>query len=231
MRQQVALPKNRLLPISATDQVCSEFGLHPEFSGIKALYDDQDLLFFANTGVLSQPVNKDDYYALTNTQLFAHNHMQRETKRIDPYDTSSGTGVLGRMTDVLTREGHNVGSFSVDRFSVALVGKPGVSGSPMIVNRNGVPTVYLDDTKAILPHLHNITQSDSGYFAETWSTSLIDSIGTNELLKSELEKVTTHVEFPNTYLGSAFKTISRLIATRDVRGVDVDTFYIEKGGK
>ena len=231
MRQQVAIPKNQLLPISATDQVCSEFGLHAELPAIKTLYDDQDLLFFANTGVLSQPVNKDNYYALTNTQLFAHNHMQRETKRIDPYETSRGTGVLGRMADVLTRDGHNVGSFSVDRFSVALVGKPGVSGSPMIVNRYGVPEVHLDDTKAILPHLHNTTQPDSGYFAEAWSASLMDSIATNELLRSELETRTTQVEFPDTYLGSTFETISKLIATRDIRGVDVDTFYIERGGK
>lgn len=87
------------------------------------------MLFFANTGVLSQPVNKDNYYVLTNTQLFSHNHMQQETKRLDPYQTSSGTGILGRMSDVLTNEGHNVGSFSVDRFSVALVGKPGVTES------------------------------------------------------------------------------------------------------
>ena len=68
-------------------------------------------------GVLSQPVNKENYYVLTNTQLFAHNHMQRETKRIDPYESASGTGVLGRMSDVLTGKGHNVGSFSIDRFS------------------------------------------------------------------------------------------------------------------
>ena len=231
MRQQVALPKNRLLPISAIDQVCSEFGLHPELPGIKALYDDQDLLFFANTGVLSEPVDKDNYYALTNTQLFAHNHMQRETKRIDPYETSSGTGVLGRMADVLIREGHNVGSFSVDGFSVALAGKPGEAGSPMIVNRNGVSTVHLDDTKAILPHLHNITQSNSGYFAETWSSSLMDSIGTNELLKSELEKAATHVAFPDTRLGSTLETVSKLITTRDIRGADMDIFYIERGGK
>ena len=231
IRQQVGLPKDQLLPISATDQICSEFGLHPELPGIKALYDDEDLLFFANTGVLSEPVNKDNYYALTNIQLFAHNHMQRETKRIDPYETSSGTGVLGRMADVLIREGHNVGSFSVDGFSVALAGEPGESGSPMIVNRNGFPAVHLDDIKATLPYLHNNTQPNSGYFAETWSRSLMDSIGTNDLLASELERITTQVEFPDTYLGSAFKTISRLIATRNIRGADVDTFYIERGGK
>lgn len=119
MRQQVAIAKNRLLPINADGQTqpCTRFGLHPELPIVKQLYEDGDMAFFANTGVLSQPVNKDNYYVLTNTQLFAHNHMQRETKRIDPYETASGTGILGRMADILTSEGHNVGSFSVDRFS------------------------------------------------------------------------------------------------------------------
>ena len=69
MRQQVAIAKDRLLPISAVDQVCTEFGLHPELTEVQSLYGDEDLLFFANTGVLSKPVNKENYYALTNTQL------------------------------------------------------------------------------------------------------------------------------------------------------------------
>jgi hypothetical protein len=225
------LAKNQLLPIPASNQVCTEFGLHPQLPAIKALYESEDLLFFANTGVLSQPVNKDNYYILTNTQLFAHNHMQRETKRVDPYEASSGTGVLGRMTDILTREGSNIGSFSVDRFSVALAGKPSISDAPMIVDRGGVPQVYLDDIKADLAKLHNISHLDSGIFADTWSSSLMESIGTNDRLSAELESVTTQVDFPNSYLGQSLETISRLIATRHVRGVDVDTFYIEKGGK
>ena len=220
-----------MLPIPASDQVCTEFGIHPELPAIKALYDDEDLLFFANTGVLSQPVNKDNYHALTNTQLFAHNHMQRETKRIDPYDKSSGTGVLGRMSDVLTREGHNVGSFSVDGLSVALTGKPGASNAPITVDRSGVAKVHLDDTKSVLSKLHNTTHSDSGIFAETWSSSLMESIGTSELLRNELEGLKTHYKFPESYLGNTLETISKLIATRHVRGVDVDTFYIDRNGK
>ncbi len=157
--------------------------------------------------------------------------MQRETKRIDPYESSSGTGVLGRMTDVLKRDGHNVGSFSVDRFSVALVGKPGESGAPMIVDRHGIGQVHLDEAMDNLSKLHNKTQSDSGIFADLWSSSLMESISTNELLRNELNSLSTNNEFPDTYLGNTLETISKLIATREVRGVDVDTFYIERGGK
>ena len=176
-------------------------------------------------------MNKDNYYVMTNTQLFAHNHMQQEAKRIDPYDISSGTGVLGRMSDVLTREGRNVGSFSVDGLSVALTGMPGASEAPVTVDSSGVARVYLDDTKAILPKLHNTSYSDSGIFAEAWSSSLMKSLGTSELLRNELEGLTTQNIFPDSYLGNTLETISRLIATRHVRGVDVDTFYIDRNGK
>ena len=231
VRQQVAIPRNRLLPISASDQVCSTFGLHPELSTIQNLYNEGDLLFFANTGVLSQPVNKDNYYILTNTQLFAHNHMQREAKRIDPYEVASGTGILGRMADILTRQGRNVGSFSVDRFSVALVGKPGVTKAPFIVDRNGVPQLYFDDMSEELSKLHNVSHAESGIFADTWSSSLMKSLGVNKLLSAGLSNVTINVEFPETYLGYTLETVSKLIATKDLRGADLDTFYIEMGGK
>ena len=230
MRQQVAIPKNRLLPISTSDQVCTVFGLHPELSAIQSLYDDGDLLFFANTGVLSRPVNKDNYYRLTNTQLFAHNHMQRETKRIDPYDISLGTGVLGRMSDILTRKGRNVGSFSVDRFSVALVGQPGVTNAPFIVDRNGIPNMFFDDILLDLDKLHNNSHIESGIFADTWSSSLMKSLGVNQLLRAELANVTINAEFPHTSLGVTLETVSKLIVTKDLRGVDVDAFYVEMGG-
>ena len=105
IRQQVALAKHELLPVSTGGQVCSEFGIHPQLTAIKDLYNDEDLLFFANTGVLSQPVNKDNYYTLTKTQLFAHNHMRNEAKRLDPYEMSEGTGVLGRMSDAMSQAG------------------------------------------------------------------------------------------------------------------------------
>ena len=231
VRQQVALSKDILLPISATGQVCSEFGIHPQLPSIKKFYDDEDLLFFANTGVLSRPVTKDNFYTLTNVQLFAHNAMQLQAQKIDPYDIYGGTGVLGRMGDILTKTGHNVGSFSIDRFSIALVGEPGVSETPMTVSSRGLSELHLDDIIDILPDLHNASEPDSGIFAETWSSNLLNAIETNDLLGEGLANATTSVDFPNTYLGQTLSTVSRVIATRELRGADVDTFFIQQGGK
>jgi len=231
VRGEVAIPHGILLPIDAENQVCSKFGIHPELPAIQQLYNDEDLLFLSNTGVMTRPVDKSNYRLHTKTQLFAHNHMQQESKRIDPLDRAKGTGVLGRLSDVLTRKGHTVGSFSVDRFSIALVGVPGVTNAPIIVNRDGVSEFYISDNiKTLIKSLHNSTSADSGFFAETWSSSFFDSLGSSQLLSDALSTVDVNTTFPGSYLGLQLKTVSRLIATRVERGVDTDMFYIEIGG-
>ena len=185
----------------------------------------------ASTNSFHQPVDKTNYWVLTNTQLFAHNLQQQESKRIDPYDNYQGTGVLGRMGDLLDGMGHNVGAFSVDRFGLSLVGSPGISAAPMIVNNNGVPRVYLEEIEDMIGSLHNSTASDSGFFGETWSNELMNSLTTNTLLSEELKDIQTETEFPSTYLSSQFETVSRLIKSRESRGVDTDTFYVEIFGE
>ncbi len=132
-----------------------------------------------------QPVDKRHYYLLTNSQLFAHNLQQLESKRIDHYDAYQGTGVLGRMADLLDDMGHNVGFFSVwsIRSIVSLVGSPGVLGASMIVNNNDeVPRVYLEEIEDMIGYPHNSRVSDSGFFRETWSNELMSSLTTNTLL-------------------------------------------------
>jgi uncharacterized protein (DUF1501 family) len=232
VRQQVALSKLKLLEVPANNQVCESFGVHSTLKTIRQLYLDGDLAFFANTGVLTAPVNKTNYYKVTKTQLFAHDTMQLETKRVDPLNRQANTGVLGRMTDVLVKKGHVVGSFSMDRNSVSVSGKPGVSSSPMVVSSgNGQTPFYASSTlRGLLPTLHEQSQVDSGYFSETWSNSLMQAVDGNDLISAALLNVSTSAVFPNNYLGQQLRTVARLISTRNQRGVDTDTFFVEIGG-
>ena len=87
-------------------------------------------------------MDKTNYLDLTETQLFAHNAMRYESKRMDPYDSSLGTGVIGRMADALILDGHNVGTFSVDTNSVALAGVAGLASSPTTLDIDGARSVY-----------------------------------------------------------------------------------------
>ena len=61
VRGQIALSKDKLLTIDTNDdQVCNKFGLHPQLPVLQTLYEDEEALFFSNTGVLFEPVTKED---------------------------------------------------------------------------------------------------------------------------------------------------------------------------
>ena len=127
VRRQAAIqPKATLLEINATlsNQICESFGLHPKLSAIQHLYNEGDLLFFANAGVLTKLTDKRNYKRDTMTELFAHNWMQREIQRIDPFDVDPSTGILGRIADALvSRHELNVGRFNINERSLTLNGK------------------------------------------------------------------------------------------------------------
>lgn len=80
VREEVALKKEDLRVLNGTtdNQLCEKFGVHPQLEAVQKMYNDGDLLFFSNTGVLTKETDKHNYSRDTVTQLFAHNWMQRE---------------------------------------------------------------------------------------------------------------------------------------------------------
>merc|ERR1712100_487420 len=77
-----------------TNQPCEQFVINKDLPYVKELYDNGDLLFFANTGVVNKNgMTRANYDRITQTRLFAHNTMQEETKKIDPYSTLAGSGI------------------------------------------------------------------------------------------------------------------------------------------
>ena len=66
------------------------------------LYLDGKLKFVANAGLMAKPVTTADYRGDTPVQLFAHNAMTLEASREDLYDEYAGSGVGGRMADILS---------------------------------------------------------------------------------------------------------------------------------
>ena len=90
----IGLPVSRLLEIPANNanQPCSSFGVHENLTEVKSLYDQGDLIFIANAGLLAKPVTTENYDGETPVQLFAHNSMQYETSRVDLFEEFAGTG-------------------------------------------------------------------------------------------------------------------------------------------
>ena len=221
------------LTINADDQVCEKFSIHPNLPIVQELYNEEDLLFFVNTGVLTFPTNKTNWFK-SATPLFAHNFMQQEVQRVDPLEEASGTGVIGRISDSLERNGMSVGAFSLDTTSVALTGHPGESPSQQIISNNGInsfnPVPSIENMTSIISAINEATTADSGFFAETWSDELIRSLNHNNLMLEALDGVENFNEFPSSSLGRKLQTVAKVIATRESRGVDRDMFYLDIGG-
>ena len=237
IRSKVALSKAELFKITTggEPQVCNTFGIHQSLPILQELYEDGDALFFANTGLLFEPVTKENWKSKTSTQLFAHNVQQRDIQQVDVFQEVAGTGILGRMADVLTKEGYNTGSFATSGDSTSLRGEPTKSPSIYSVGGNGIdafnPKPSTDDMASTIADINNVTKIDnSGYFGKTWSELLDQALTQTETVLGALDGVQTTETFPNTKLGHQMKTVSQVIQRHDTLNMDRQFFMTEMGG-
>lgn len=273
------------LDIDATDsnQPCSEFAIHDELKIVKELYDDKDLAFFANAGVinnqgvscstmlrrlshirsfcsafeltinishpsLSPQMTKHNYHGLTRSQLFAHNAMQHEIAKVDPYDRIAGTGIMGRAKDVLSKQGHVVGTISIDEPSIAVDGKHGESHPATTIGRNGSQEFamrpgdeYDFDIESHARTLNGRVDEYSGIFGETWSQQFITGIDEAREYQSIFDRAQLqdsiwtkdgephHADKIEQEHWEKWNIISKLIQRRDLRKADRDLFFTELG--
>lgn len=154
--------------------------------------------------------------------------MQREAQRIDPLKNQDGTGILGRISDSLTKKGLNVGSFSIDVNTISLIGSPGISQSPFILSRGGVtnfntdPSLDSNTMDNLITSLNEATSPErSGVFGELWSSKLLKSISDNKKLYDTLSDKVTETTFPSSNLGNQLEMVSKMIDSRFERGTDV----------
>lgn len=230
-RGTIALTDSEILSIDAmnSNQTCSTFGVNRELSFLKSLYDDEDLVFLANIGVLTEPVTIADYSEKTRSRLFAHDAMRDEVKLLDPIQTEAGTGALGRLADVLQHNGFKTSRAVVDSTGTSLAGR---SSSPILaLDENGVVQLNTDRNEPTL--LESFVRDDQhgkmlGYL---WSSILGQSLSqTDELigLLGDLSSSPDYLE--KSSLGKKFQLISELISAREARGVERDVFFLTMSG-
>lgn len=239
VRGELALDETLLLPIDATNsnQVCSSFGLHPNLKRLQSLYNANDLSFIANIGVLKEYATKDNWKDLTDyTALFSHNEQQREVQRQDIYDQQGGRGVGGRILDVLGAKGFKANGISTEGSKDALISNETpllVLSSvdnydkldPMSSDKIG-PEDDPDKFISKMKELNKSTKLGSNLLAETYSSILNSGLAENQLLYDALQNDMITTTFPETRIGKQLSTISTMMATRNIRGVDRDVFFV-----
>ena len=105
--------------------------------------------------------------------------VQAEIGRLDPFYKSAGTGVLGRISDVLNKNDFQVYSFSIDTSLVALAGKMENATKFSMNSKKGPqsfnPRSSSDDFVPAFLSLNNSTLLQSSIMSETWSSSLVST--------------------------------------------------------
>ena len=182
---------------------------------------------------MTKPTDKNNYRRDTKTALFAHNNMQKEIQHLDPDLVDVESGILGRVADsLLSNSQMSVGRFNIYNTAESLSGHYGAD--PFIVDANGIPMFNRDpsseDMAATIRNLNEATEPDSGVFADLFSDTLLNSISANDMLTSALSGVQLSSSFGDDPFGKAMQMITKLIATREVRGVDRDFFFISFSG-
>lgn len=238
VRSGLAIEKSSLLQINATssNQICKMFGIHPYLRSLQALYNDGDLAFISNIGVLQEYATKENWHSKTDdTVLFAHNTQTSEVQNVDIFEAQAGRGVAGRMLDVLSGNGYHANAVSARDASEALSSRV----TPMIV----VPSLYdydkfdpmsadSSDPDAFIDkvkELNSDTNLGSSLFTETYSAKLIRGLSENSLLYNALQSASLNTTFPDHSIGEQFETVATMIKTKEVRGVERDVYYVEHG--
>ncbi|KAL7542499.1 hypothetical protein ACHAXR_011825, partial [Thalassiosira sp. AJA248-18] len=239
LSEGLGLPLSRLLEIQIPGnnppQPCSSFGIHEHLQVLQELYDDEKLIFIANAGLLPKPQNVSNYRD-TPAQLFSHNGMCLETQREDLFDEFGGTGVGGRIADVLTQSGIPVNTFSIDGQQVLLTGVAGQGPSQFTLSGSGMAPFNedpsIENMDAVIKSLNNDTTAESGFFAETWSSKLSEVFAKQGVLKAELDQATTATQFPeDSGTADEFKVVTQIMQTAEARGSKRDIFYVSTGGE
>jgi uncharacterized protein (DUF1501 family) len=222
--------------IDTPGQPCSQFAIHKDLEIVERLYKAGDLSFFVNAGVLNQPVNKDNYWRVTKTGLFGHNTMQEEAQQLDPFDTAPGTGVLGRMCDILKQKKFKAQPVTVQDSAVAVVGVPGTGIDPLLVSSyetNKFNPLSQGDTFLMKPYfkkLNQETETQSSLYGELWSENLNKALNDNDAILKAMSTTKLNVTFPNTDYAAKLRVVSTLIGSHQQRGTDRDVFYLTMGG-
>ncbi len=172
--------------------------------------------------------------------------MRRESQFVDAFREGEGPGVLGRMLDILERQGHAVSATAINGRSLMIDGSPttgrkadvmSTDGSPRIVDRNFLKGDS-QQLRGFLQSLHAETDDNSGIFGDAWSQSYVDIWNKTDALALSLRdaKLATSFSIPEKRnvgeISSQLELIAKLITIRNERGngINRDVFFCEMGG-
>ena len=225
----------------------SSFGVHPQMTGIRDLFNAGNLSFISNIGTLIEPISTPAEYrsSLKKIPLGIYSHsdqiMQWQTSVPQSRDA---LGVGGRMADILNANNSNNGismNISLAGKNVfqrgKLVSEYSISQNidPNNVGLQSFPTWW--GNQGLLQEMRTsaidslVGQNYANLLQKTYSATAKESMASFDIFKEALKKVPTiTTPFPNTSLSNDLAAISKVMSVRQQLGAKRQIFFVNYGG-
>jgi len=238
-RQNLAIPRDELLPVEAMNGEGVLFGLHPSMAGIAGLFESARCAVVANVGPLVVPTTKAQYQAQSvplPPQLFSHNDQQDQWHSLRGR-TVSKSGWAGRIADVLAGEvaGQQLA------LNVSLSGntlfQAGTSATPYVMGPAGATTFTGLGSAGGQPARKASFQAvvDASYgtiyergYAAVQKRALRHAELVNDALAAAPPLATPFPE--DSPLATQLQTVARMIAVRERLRMSRQVFFVATGG-
>lgn len=237
-RQNLALPRDDLLPIAPLNAGPGEYGLHPSMPELASLFESGSAAFVVNVGPLIEPTTKEAYRNMAvelPPMLFSHQDQQAQWQKLNDANAIT-TGWAGRIADLL-RE--NVGN---QRLTINV----SLNGNNLFQASNAIPAYSMGETgparftglgdspfgKKRRRAFERVVEADyDSIYLRSYASVQRRALETADLVSDALEAAPQlSVPFPDTGLGQQLRTITQLIATRDRLETTRQIFFAALGG-
>jgi uncharacterized protein (DUF1501 family) len=238
LAQGLAIPRANLLPITPPAMSGQIYGLHPNLTDIKPLFDAGKMAVVCNVGSLVQPLTRQLYQSggTRPYQLFSHSdQVEQFQTAISSYRSTTGWG--GRTA--ARTGGLNVGAAipTVTSIAGSTIFNAGNGGSPLIIapaptplnqvlTLNGFGTAA--DELARRTAMDRLRQEDLNQtLVQATSVLTQQAVNVSQQLS---EDPTLTVTFPNSLLGNQLRQVAKLMKFRTQLNMSRQIFYVQLNG-
>lgn len=223
-----------MLPIGNGD-----FGIHPSFSDIQAMYANNEVSFISNIGSMIEPMTKEEYLGNQKAKplgLFSHLDQFKHWQTAQPnYRTNIGWG--GKTADLI---GINNGNTNIS-MNVSL------SGSNIFQFGEDTVEFTISSAGAIKPagwdstgghHTQRRAATDSilnanylDIYRKSYAQIFGDSIDAAEEFEDAIAQIDDfETEFSDHYVSKNMEMVAKTIAAKDLLNFQRQIFFVRYGG-
>ena len=239
-RQNLAIAKSDLLPITPAIGGGTQFGLHPSMAGVQSLFESGAAALVANVGPLLEPTTKEQFMNRSvrlPPQLFSHNDQQDQWLSLRG-TAPANTGWAGRMADLLRgavanqRMATNASLFGNNLMQAAHETVAYVMGPGGPLQFEGFSTDPDDLLYEQRLAFQRIIEADYGtVYERAFADVQRRAIEAADTVTAAIETAPAlNTVFPQSQLGQQLETVAKLIAVRDDLQMQRQVFFVAAGG-